>query len=407
MQVALSHRTFFLLGLLLIAIGLSLSPALMSIGQGVLVLNWLIEGEFKSKAQSITSNRYLLAFLSIIGIHLLGLLYTSNFEYALKDLKIKLPLLLIPIVLASTKKLEQKELKILCYTLLFSVLASSLYSFSIYLQIDHSRVDTLRNISPIISHIRFSLIICVCFFVLLYLIFTSDEGTWHWKNILWMGMALWFFIFIGILGARAGYLALIVCIGATVLYQVIVAKKWMYIAVFFIAIIALPLAMYQFSPSVKQRINEVQYEVNHYKAGGNPSGHSITQRFEYWKIAKHIISQNPLLGVGTGDIDDAFKNYYAQNETPIKKEYQFRSHNQYLSIASTFGILGLLIFLVALLYPYFVGIESYAFLPSVFIIITMLSMLTEDTLETQAGATYVAYFYSLFLFSAFRKNTSL
>lgn len=396
-----------MLGLILIAIGLSLSPALMSIGQGVLVLNWLSERQYQHKWKEIKSNTYLLAFLSIIGIHLLGLLYTSNFEYAFKDIKIKLPLLLIPLVIASSKKLEWKELKTIIYFLIFSVLASSLYSLSIYLQIDFSKVDTLRSISPIISHIRFSLIICMCFFLLSYLIYISDERIWHWRNIVWTIIALWFLVFIGILGARAGYLALMVCIAASIIYQVIVARKWKYIIVFLIVILALPLLMYKYVPSVKQRINEVEYEVNHYEAGGNPSGHSITQRFEYWKIAKHIISENPIIGVGTGDIDDAFKNYYATHETPIRKEYQFRSHNQYLSIASTFGIIGLLIFLFALLYPYFRGIESYAFLPSVFIIITILSMLTEDTLETQAGSTYVAYFYSLLLFSAFRKKTSL
>lgn len=404
MRQYFTHRNFYLLGLILVAIGLSLSPAFMSIGQAVLALNWIVEADFGSKWQSIKTNYYLQAFLAIFAIHILGLLYTTNFEYAIKDLKIKLPLLILPIIIASTKQLNWAELKYILYSLIISVFASSLYSLSIYITIDNENVDTLRNISPIISHIRLSLIICVSFFAIVFIIFKSDKKILSAYNIILILIAAWFFVFIGILGARAGYLALLACAAVIFLYQIIAAKKWNYIIVLLIATIILPLLMYKFVPSVSHRINEARNEVNHYKAGGNPSGHSITQRFEYWKIAKHIIKNNPIIGVGTGDIDDEFKLYYATHDTPIKKEFQFRSHNQYFTILSTFGIVGFVLFMAAFILPYFKGIEKYSFLPTVFIIITMLSMLTEDTLETQAGATFVSYFFSVFLLSAFKKK---
>lgn len=404
MRQYFTHRNFYLLGLILVAIGLSLSPAFMSIGQAVLALNWIVEANFGSKWQGIKTNYYLHAFLTIFAIHILGLLYTTNFEYAIKDLKIKLPLLILPIIIASTKQLNWAELKYILYSLIVSVFASSLYSLSIYITIDNENVDTLRNISPIISHIRLSLIICVSFFAIVFIIFKSDKKILSAFNVILILVAIWFFVFIGILGARAGYLALLACTAVIFLYQIVAAKKWNYIIVLLIATIILPLLMYKFVPSVSHRINEARNEVNHYKAGGNPSGHSITQRFEYWKIAKHIIKNNPIIGVGTGDIDDEFKLYYATHDTPIKKEFQFRSHNQYFTILSTFGIVGFVLFMAAFILPYFKGIEKYSFLPTVFIIITMLSMLTEDTLETQAGATFVSYFFSVFLLSAFKKK---
>jgi len=40
--------------------------------------------------------------------------------------------------------------------------------------------------------------------------------------------------------------------------------------------------------------------------------------------------------------------------------------------------------------------SDYFFL--VFFIIVMLSMIPEDTIESQAGVTFFAFFYSLFLF---------
>ncbi len=404
MRLYFTHRNFYLLGLILVAIGISLSPALMSIGQAVLLLNWIAEAQFATKWQSIKNNYYLLSFLAIFAIHILGLLYTTNYEYAIKDIKIKLPLLIFPIILASIKPLTWTELKTILYCLIASVFASSLYSLSIYITIDNENVDTLRNISPIISHIRLSLIICVSFFAIVYLIYKSDKKITSLVNIILMLVAAWFFVFIGILGARAGYLAILVCTAVLFMYQIVAAKKWNYVFILVIATVFLPLLMYKFVPSVSQRINEARNEVNHYKAGGNPSGHSITQRFEYWKIAKHIFVNNPFIGVGTGDIDDEFKLYYASHDTPMKKEFQFRAHNQYFTILSTFGMIGFVLFIAAFLVPYFKGIERYSFLPSMFIIITMLSMLTEDTLETQAGATFVSFFFSIFLLSAFKRK---
>jgi len=404
MRQYFTHRNFYLLGLILVAIGLSLSPALMSIGQAILLLNWIFEPAFASKIKNIKSNYYLLAFLSIFIIHLLGLAYTSNFVYAINDLKIKIPLLILPIIIGSSSPLTRVELKYILYCLIISVLGSSLYSLSIYMSLDNGNVDTLRNISPIISHIRLSLIICVSLFAIIYLILKSDKSIISVYNLILIAIALWFFIFIGILGARAGYLALLCCAFAIFIYQIVAAKKWKYAIILIVATLVIPMLMYKYVPSVSQRINEAKNEVDHYKAGGNPSGHSIAQRFEYWKIAKHIFINNPIIGVGTGDIDDEFKSYYATHETPIKKEFQFRAHNQYFTILSTFGIIGFIFFMIAFTVPYFKGIEKYSLIPTVFIIITMLSMLTEDTLETQAGATFVSFFFSIFLLSAFKKK---
>jgi O-antigen ligase len=241
-------------------------------------------------------------------------------------------------------------------------------------------------------------------FAIIHLILKSGKKISSALNIVLILIATWFFIFIGILGARAGYLALLSCSVVIFIYQIVATKKWNIVIILISATIILPILMYKYVPSVSQRISEVRNEINQYKDGGNPSGHSITQRFEYWKIAKHIFVSNPIIGVGTGDINDEYKLYYEIHDTPIKKEFQFRAHNQYFTILSTFGILGFAIFIFAFILPYFKGIQKYSLLPTVFIIITMLSMLTEDTLETQAGATFVSFFFSILLLSAFKRK---
>lgn len=396
MLKSFNKSQIYLAGLMLIAIGLTLSPALMSIGQAVIVLNWLFSAGAKARYAQMLKNKALMVFLAIFILHIVGLVYTQNFEYALKDIKIKLPLLLIPIVVASFREIDKREIHYIFYSLLSSVFISSIISLYLYLSIDHSVQDNIRSISPIISHIRLSLIACVAFFISLYFAFESYSLNKK-RALLFSIYAVWMLVFIGILGARAGYLAILVATLSIIIYKCIEYKKFSYLIYAILTLMILSFLMFQFNDSVNKRVKEVFTEVESYNKGENASGKSISQRFVYWKIAKHLIAENTIIGVGTGDIDDAFKNYYATHETGLELQYQHRAHNQYLTILCTFGLLGFLIFIIALLYP-FISTKAYTQMLSIaFMIILLLSMITEDTLETQAGATFVAYFYALFI----------
>jgi len=151
-----------------------------------------------------------------------------------------------------------------------------------------------------------------------------------------------------------------------------------------------------FNPTA--RLQKIIWEINLYIKGGNPSGHSVVQRFEFWKAAIGIIKENFLFGVGTGDTKNVFEYQYEKMNSPLTKESRYRSHNQFLAIGTAFGIIGICWFLISLFYPLLREKNFQDYFYSTFFIIAFLSMLTEDTLETQAGATFFAFFNSLFLF---------
>ncbi|NTV84315.1 MAG: O-antigen ligase family protein, partial [Bacteroidales bacterium] len=136
-----------------------------------------------------------------------------------------------------------------------------------------------------------------------------------------------------------------------------------------------------------------RYQVTH-----NASGHSVMQRLEFWKTARAIIKANLLTGVGTGDLEKAFQEEYNKSGSLLEKEFRWRSHNQFLAITATFGIIGLAWFLFSLIFPAIRLSKFHDFYFLSFFIIIMLSMLTEDTLETQAGVTVFAFFYSFYVF---------
>lgn len=158
------------------------------------------------------------------------------------------------------------------------------------------------------------------------------------------------------------------------------------------------------SSSLIARWRKLMWEYTKYKRGENPSGHTLTMRLEFWKVATVIIQQSPVFGVGTGDVQDSFNKTYTETNTKLDKRWWLRCHNQYLAIAVAFGTTGLILFLFYLLYPAIAQRQNLHQLYWCFFITALLSFVTEDTLENQAGATFFAFFNTLFLWLAYFKD---
>lgn len=128
----------------------------------------------------------------------------------------------------------------------------------------------------------------------------------------------------------------------------------------------------------------------------DPNGHSMLQRFEYWKTAQAIIARNWIFGVGVGDIDDQFQAEYTRTKSKLLPENRHRSHNQYLTTWITSGIFGLFAFIWLWTSVFRAALRMRAFEWLCFAGIAATSFLIEDTLETQIGVTFIAFFFGLF-----------
>ena len=92
------HDQLHLFGACSFAVGLSTSKIVLSLSMLLLVLNLLLEGDFKKYKINLRQNSLLLPLLIYFALHLLALIWTSNYLYAFGDLKTKLTLLIIPLV---------------------------------------------------------------------------------------------------------------------------------------------------------------------------------------------------------------------------------------------------------------------------------------------------------------------
>jgi len=105
-----NNSRIYVFGLMLMAIALPSSNLLMSLAQAFIAANWFLEGDFKIKLTRFFSNKGALVFTSIYLMHLLGLLYTSDYDYAVVDLRNKVPWLVIPLLIASSEPLSKQQI---------------------------------------------------------------------------------------------------------------------------------------------------------------------------------------------------------------------------------------------------------------------------------------------------------
>lgn len=507
----LNFQLIYFLSLSLFALSLPLSPFLLSVSQFILLGNWILEGHFRDKLQIFKTRKGLWVFLLLFLLHLLGMVYTSDLLGGLHDLKIKLPLLLLPVVIGTSRPLTEKAINRLLIVFGIATFLSTLICFYNYTK---SPMSDVREISVFISHIRLSILVCISIFSFVYLILKYNHMTWIGYKIGGLIIIAWMIFFLNLLQSVTGmmvFVALMVLISLhlfsltrsillrsgvlifTTLIIIFLAANlitsirlfsdrlietenlelttangnkyshnianreieggnyvWLYVCeeelekswnsvseldyngkdlkgqelkftiIRFltskgfrkdsagisdlspeeIELIENGIASAYYTNRVfpHPRIYQIVWELNSYSKGLNPSGLSVAQRIEYWKNAIMIIKSNPIMGVGTGDVQKAFDEFYENNQSALKPEYRLRAHNQFLTFAIALGIPTMILLLFAFFYPAFSEKRWKLFLPQFILITAFISMLNEDTLETQAGVSFFAFFYTLFIF---------
>lgn len=455
-------------------------------------------------------NKPAFIFFSVFLLHVAGLLFTTDFGYAMKDLRTKLPLLILPLVFGTVKPVGRKLFNAYLFLFLLALLIGTMmYSWKIY----HLEFIDIRDVSRNVSHIILGLELALGIFILAR--FAGMKDVNPALKILSALLIGWFLIYILYSRSFTG-LGVFVLSSMVVLPVLVFRQKRPGLRILFAAVMIISAAggflyvrsivkeyytvhpvdksrldyltalgnpythnldsdltengnylyLYcQFSEmrtawnkrsripydsngingekieytlvrfltsknlrkdasgvsslsteeilavergipnylflekfSMRSRIYELIRDYDNYRLTGNPTGATLMQRLEFWKASAGIIGSNWIYGVGTGDMNEAFSEQYVKMNTKLPPDQRWRSHNQYLSVLVGFGVIGFLWFLFAFLYPAIrlKGFGDFYFLT--FIIIAALSMLTEDTMESQMGVTFITFFYCFFLF---------
>jgi hypothetical protein len=180
----------------------------LSIGIIALGINWVAEGRWVEKLSQLRQRTSVLIFSLIFLSLLVGFFYSTNFAYALKEIKLKLPLLFIPIIIVTSKPIATKEFLFLLCLFGLSVFVATIISTSIFIDKYFYGSGNVRDISPFISHIRFSLMVALSFFISMWFFAKKVISSNKWILLLLLFTSIWFVTFLFILQSLTGILAL-------------------------------------------------------------------------------------------------------------------------------------------------------------------------------------------------------
>lgn len=214
-----THSLIYLFCIALLMTGMLFSHFLMSISQIFIALNWLAEGRLREKWHSFIHNPAALLLTSVFILHLAGLLYSSDVSYGLHDLKVKIPLALMPLVFSTTPAVKRKTFNRLMLFFIVVVFTATLVSF--YMKIS-GKAEDVRKTSLFISHIRFSLNICLAFFAILFFVFRSKMKISPKLALAFAG--IWLLVFLVMLEAATG-LAIILVVSVLLLLYIVLRNN--------------------------------------------------------------------------------------------------------------------------------------------------------------------------------------
>ncbi len=336
--------------------------------------------------------RFFLSFPPYWGFSLIffvilfsGILFGTS-EYWEDRLRIKLPMLIAPLLFAILPPLPKKYYKTWAIAVvsiaaisLCLILANYILDYDVIKQ----SISKGGNIPTPISHIRYS--VFVAFGMVLSIWLAIDQDSFLGKSFRIPGIILALLLFIGlhILSVRSGLIAAYIGIAVCMGHWTIKNKKWLFGICLFLVLSVSPYLAYQNIDSFKSKIDYSLHDFKMYKSR-NGQSYSDGDRLLSMKIGWSLFKANPIMGTGIGNFSEEVKGEYEKN---YAEQQPKMPHNQFLSIMASTGLVGLGISLFGLFLPLFYR-RQYTHLPMLsFYLMMISSMLVENTIETSVGLT--------------------
>lgn len=483
----------------------------------MLGVNWLLEGWsrreggpgqslWRERWQMAKESRLLQAFVALYLLLIVGMLWTADLRHGMEVLQVKLPLLVVPLVLLTSRPVTGRARRVVIGAYIGTVLVVSLIGVVRLLTIPDL---PYRDAVPYISHIRFALNCCVVVYLLVageWWIEGDGRGR-KWRTlrrILSALVVLWMLCFLVLLHSYTGLAILMVVALVVMLFYY---RRWLPIMLWCLVVGSVTFLVCRDVKDYYRMIPLATAPLPQYTAAGNPylhvndgiiengnyvynyicdqemraewsrrsavpfdtltaSGYSVhanlirylnaigatkdsvgvamltpaqiaavergvanpvyeshdplrkmvytlllerefyvhtqavrgftmLQRLELWKATWDVTVHHPWFGVGTGDVLGAMDRRLAASGSELAGK-GMHSHNQYLALLAALGVVGMALVVVLFVRPLCRrrGALKAAFTPFMlaWLVTVVISMLTEDTLDTLMGILVSTYF---------------
>ena len=342
----IKHRENIYLGLLCLLILTLLTSYYSTVPIVLLVLFFLSDKKttIKQKFIKAIKNPITLILITYFLMHLIGFLCSGNNSYALKEVTQRLSYVTIPIVIfgeyISGKRLKKalRFFNLIIITVLFILVA---YHYLFYQKTLSSFVYfgfKALDISP---------------FYYSVFIFAAMKINLIFKMKYWYIELVILFLFLFLLGNRTSILFISI-------YMLYVFFRGVDLTFFKKSMVTLLLLVFGsvvlvFSNSFRQKTNiffktiSFDIETIQTKNSITTTRNTLEHRILIWSLAKDMIKENPVFGVGTSNYKNMLYQQYETINFKAAIKHRFNTHNQYIEEILKFGFIGGSVFLIMII----------------------------------------------------------
>ena len=331
-----------------LGVTLPLSTSGTSIMLGVILLLWIIGGQYRVKWEVMRRHPLAVAALILFGLHVLGLLYGNPGEHVAFDVS-RFLLLALLIPLFRDEDMRRFALKGFLAAVILKMVLSYLAWFSLLPPMDFLRVVPGNPLVIQQGGITYAFFVTIAAYFFAVGAFFASSGS---SRLIQGLLAVLAILNIYMINNKTAFVVLPILAG----YFLISQWRWKGAAGFIMVIILLAVGTYQLPESaLHQRIAGAVKEFQQWQ----PDRADVTStglRLEFYRYSFKIIRENPVFGIGVGN----FAESYAKQ---IKDSAMGRSdnpHNEYLHVTAQLGLVGL----AALLYLFYTQWRLAPLLPA-------------------------------------------
>lgn len=373
-------------------LGLFLSKFLLSVSMLGLLLLAISQPKLGWEWRKFRQQPQFWMLMGFFLIVALSGLNTTDTGRWLARLRVALPFLILPFAFARLPKLSRRAYLGIYALLVIAALGAGLASFSFYVW-DYAAIQeslTHSKAIPTLSgdHIRTSLLLAFAALMAFYLYQERYQWRWEWEPKAYLLLSLILVLFVHILAVRSGLLALYASIVVSILRFIILQKRYILGSFLLLLLLSAPVVAYYAVPSFQAKIDLTVYNYELYQRD-SIGEFSDTQRMVSYELGLKVGNQQPLLGVGLGDLqaeqEEMYEQYYPQQKVLLP-------HNLFLTLYAGAGFLGLSGFLWIFFFPlvYQKNYQHYPLLVSSTVLFS--SFISENTLLIAIGTAFYLLF---------------
>jgi hypothetical protein len=387
----LSKQQLIFFSMVLMLISLFTSRFLLSIGFILFLILTCFHKNILQQFKGFVRNPFLIGISFLFLIPFITWFWTEDKSMWMRFVRIKLPLFLFPFAFADNWQLSPKQWRWIAYTFLFLVFAGCCWSLGQYFQNMHSVHEQYLRAKLIPTpmendHVRYSLIVAIAIICLILLMQEYiPKKKWTLPAIL----AIFFTVYLHILSARTGLISLYIFLLLTAFYLLFKLRKQKWVIASLVLILAMPIAAWFLFPTFQNRVRYNRYDLSNVRENKYVHGSNDGNRILSLKAGWNVLQQHPF-GVG-GDVVHKTYKWYDQNIPQMREEEKLFPSSEPLMYAGFAGWIGLILYSVIMLLPFFEPIKKNYFFWFVLNLVMAFSLLFDIGLEAQFGVFTYAF----------------